>query len=621
MDKGIALIGFTILLLNISWCSASGRSVTNHSFALPDAVVKHIELDLTVDFDRHVLDGSARIYFNNITGTDSLCLDTRGLDIRRVTMGDDDVHTTYTLGDSVDQLGRPLIVAIDPDVRSVTVWYETSPAAEALQWLDPEQTAGKQKPFLYTQSESILARTWVPCQDNPGVRFTYRAKVRVPDGMMALMSANNPEAVNTKGVYEFFMPHPIPSYLLALGVGDLTFRPIGERCGVYADPAVADTAAWEFADTEKMIHAAEELYGPYRWGRYDILVLPPSFPFEGMENPELTFATPTLLAGDRSLVSVIAHELAHSWSGNLVTNATWDDFWLNEGFTVYFERRIIEELYGKQYAQMLSVLGYQDLMRTFGEMGVDSADTRLKLSLEGRNPDDAASKVAYEKGYLFLRTIEDAVGRTAWDTFLKGYFTKFAFQSMTTEKFLSYLDAGLLNNNEAAKREIDIRQWVYATGLPGNVVVPRSVLLEKVDIQLQQWVAGSPAKDLATGTWGTQEWLHFLKGLPDSLSQKSMKQLDDAFGFTHSGNAQIRYEWFLRVVHNDYTPSYPALEDFLMHIGRRLLIKLVYAELAGTPGGRQWALRVYAKARPGYHSVTRHTLDKILQWDMEDSTK
>src|SRR4029078_6772940 len=244
----------------------------------------------------------------------------------------------------------------------------------------------------------------------------------------------NPTGKNPDGVYRFSMPQAIPSYLLALAVGDLAFRPLGPKSGVYPQPGVVERAAWERADTPKMIAAAEKLYGPYRWGRYDILILPASYPYGGMENPRLTFAPPTVLAGDRSLVSLVAHELAHSWSGNLVTNATWNDFWLNEGFTTYIESRIMEELRGKNYADMLRLLGRQDLEEAVKAAGPHSPDTRLHIDLTGRDPDAGTGDVAYEKGAAFLQTVESVVGRERLDKFLREYFDHFQFQPLSSDR-------------------------------------------------------------------------------------------------------------------------------------------------------------------------------------------
>ncbi len=409
----------------------------HHSFARPeDAVVKHLELDLKVDFDRKMLSGNATLTIENITGTDELLLDTRDLQIESIVL-DDNEATTFSIDEAVKYLGNKLSVKIKPGTKTVVINYSTSPEAAALQWLEPSQTAGGKHPFLFTQSQAILARTWIPLQDSPGIKFTYDAKITVPAGLMALMSAENDTAKSADGIYTFRMPQPVSSYLMALAVGDLEFVSYDHRSGVFAEPSLIKKAAWEFEDLPKMIASAEELYGPYEWGRYDILVLPPSFPFGGMENPRITFATPTIIAGDRSLVALIAHELAHSWSGNLVTNATWNDFWLNEGFTVYFETRIMEKIYGKEYADMLSLLSLGELKETIAQMGDTSRESHLFADLDGKDPDEGVSDIAYEKGRFFLNTIEAAVGQDAWDAFLKKYFSEYAFKSMDTKSFLA----------------------------------------------------------------------------------------------------------------------------------------------------------------------------------------
>jgi leukotriene-A4 hydrolase len=585
-----------------------------HSFARPDEVaVDHLVLDLTVDFGQRRLTGRASLRLNNKTGADRVVLDTRDLEIRRVTLDDGKTEARYKLGDEVKLLGRPLEVEIAPNTKWVNIDYATKPAAAALQWLTPEQ-AGSSYPFLYTQSESILARTWVPCQDTPGVRMTYEATIRAPRELMALMSAENPTQKSADGVYRFKMPQRIPSYLLALAVGDLELRPLGSRSGIYALPGVAERAAWELADTPKMIDAAEKLYGPYKWGRYDILVLPASYPYGGMENPRLTFATPTILAGDRSLVSLVAHELAHSWSGNLVTNATWNDFWLNEGFTVYFEGRIMEAVYGRPYFDMLAVLGRQDLEDTLKELGADSPDTRLHLDIAGRDPDEVTSDVAYEKGALFLRMLEQSVGRDKFDRFLRTYFDTFAFQSMDTARFAQYLKQQLLGGDEALAQRLQIDAWLYKPGLPSNAPQPHSDAFVAVDQAVQVFTAGTPAAQLATAGWTTHHWLHFLHELPEKLDAQRMADLDATFHFSGSGNSEILSAWLLKVVDSRYEPAYPVLERFLTTVGRRKYLTPLYTEMAKTPAGAEMALRIYEKARPGYHSVSQGAVDQILGW-------
>ncbi|MEO6832050.1 MAG: M1 family aminopeptidase/hydrolase, partial [Chitinophagaceae bacterium] len=326
--------------------STSARDTYTQSNA--DSIdFQHLHLDISVSFDKKQIAGMAEWTIQNKTAAKEMHLDSYALSVDSVLV--DGQKGTFSFGEKVPFLGKQLRIPIKPETKDVKIFYASSDSASALQWLSPAQTMTKKKPFLYTQSESIYARSWVPCPDGPGIRFTYDARVTVPKGLMALMSAENPQKVSDSGIYHFKMKNPIPAYLLALAVGDIEFRPIDARTGVYAEPAMIDKARWELADVGKMVTTAESLYGPYRWGRYDVLILPPGFPIGGMENPRLTFATPTIIAGDRSLVNLIAHELAHNWSGNLVTNATWNDIWMNEGFTVYLERRISEAMLGKTY--------------------------------------------------------------------------------------------------------------------------------------------------------------------------------------------------------------------------------------------------------------------------------
>ena len=585
-----------------------------HSFAQPaEAVAKHLDLDIEVNFDQKTISGTASYLIDNLTGTDKIIFDSRGLQIDKVYLGDEMAETTFQLGESNSYLGQPLTVNIKPDTRKVTIKYTTSPDAAALQWLSPQQTAGKKYPFLFTQSQAILARTWIPIQDSPGIRITYNAKVKVPKELLAVMSAENPVEKNSTGEYTFEMKQPIPSYLMALSVGDLVFEKVGPQTGIYAEPATIKAAAYEFAEMDKMLVAAEKIYGKYRWDRYDLLVLPPSFPFGGMENPRLTFVTPTVLAKDRSLTSLIAHELAHSWSGNLVTNATWNDFWLNEGFTVYFERRIMEELYGKEYAAMLNVLGYQDLEHTIADKGADSEDTHLKLDLEGRDPDEGLTDIAYEKGNFFLQNIEKAVGRERFDKFVNDYFNTFAFQSTDTDKFLNFLRSELIKGDEELAEKINIEGWVYSPGLPAGFVKPTSTRFAKVEEAFNAWKGGKPAAQLNTKDWSSHEWLHFIRMLPANMSQQQMAELDKAFNFTNSGNSEVLAAWFIHAINNNYTTADKALETFLTNVGRRKFLVPIYKALNATPEGKKKALAIYAKARPNYHAVSTVTLDELLK--------
>ena len=585
-----------------------------HSFAKPEkAIVKHLELDLNVDFSTQIISGKASWTIENISGGTEIVFDSRQLQIQKITLGTDETETTFTLGDEVKYLGQSLHVKIDPSTTRVTIYYSASKDAAAIQWLNPQQTAGKKYPFLFTQSQAILARTWIPCQDSPGIRFTYTAKISVPKDLLAVMSAENPQAKNAEGKYSFKQPNPIPSYLMALAIGDLEFKSIDGRTGVYAEPVTLSKAVYEFADMGKMVHSAEKIYGPYKWGRYDVIVLPPSFPFGGMENPMLTFLTPTLIAGDRSLVSVIAHELAHSWSGNLVTNSTWNDFWLNEGFTTYFERRIVEDVYGKDEAGMQELLGFGGLQELIKEMGETNPDTKLKGNYEGRDPDEGVSEIAYEKGYSFLRTIEDAVGRQKFDIFLNEYFNAHAFRSVSSEVFLDDLETKLLKGDKVLKDKIDPNLWVYQPGLPSNSPAVGSVKFKVLDSLLVKWAALSNADVLKSAKLSSNESLYLISHLPENTTIDQMKVLDQVFKFTSSGNAEIQSSWYVLSIKKGYQPANKNIEAFLTTVGRRKFLMPLYKELVKTPEGKKWAKKIYVNARPNYHSVAYNTIDELLK--------
>lgn len=609
-----------------------------HSYANPSAVrVRHVDLDWDVLFDQKILKGTATLTIERSSQTEPLILDTRDLKIDRVeTSVNEREYTpaTFTVGTSDKILGAPLTIPLPAGATRVRIHYSTSPGASGLQWLEPAQTAGKKDPFMFTQSQAIHARSWIPLQDTPAVRVTYNARVRTPRNLLAVMSAENDARTPRDGDYSFRMRQPIPSYLIALAVGDLRFRSIGPRTGVYAEPQVIDGAARELSDTEKMVVATERLYGPYRWGRYDILVLPPSFPYGGMENPRVTFATPTILAGDKSLVSLVAHELAHSWSGNLVTNATWRDFWLNEGFTVYLERRIQEAVYGRPRAQMEAALGLRDLQDEIATL--EDRDEILHIDLAGRDPDEGTTDVPYEKGALFLLHLEQTFGRARFDQFLRSYFNHFAFQSITTDHFLAYLKLHLLDKDPALTARVPIDEWISRPGLPSTAPKPTSPAFAQVEEQAKRWLQNEiRVAQIPLARWTTQERLHFLKFVQSALEPPTssggpadtsatqlsqserlrlMGELDRTFKLTRSGNSEIAFQWLMMSIQNKYLPAYPRLEEFLLSVGRRKFIRPLYQELAKTPEGRERALEIYRRARPTYHPIAVTSIDQDLKW-------
>ena len=421
-------------------------------------VTDHLALDLVVDFESRQLSGKARLDLRRLDpDATEVILDTRDLSITSVfafSSANSPLPAAYRFGDADTVMGTPLVIQLpesmaSADAVSVEIAYATSPQSTALQWLPPELTAGGDHPMMFSQSQAIHARSWVPLQDTPAVRMTYEATITTAENLLAVMSANNDPLAPRDGSYFFTMPQPIPSYLLAIAVGNIYFAPIGAQTGVYAEPELLEASVYEFADTQDMLEQAEQLFGPYEWGRYDLLVLPPSFPYGGMENPRLSFITPSLLAGDRSLVAVIAHELAHSWSGNLVTNATWRDGWLNEGMTSYLESRLMEVIYDKDRADEERVISYEELLLDFENVPLPMQ--ALAPRLDDGDPDDFQGTIHYYKGQLFLQYLENAFGRETFDEFLFGYFKHFAFKTITTERFLDYLETNLLSSERMRK--------------------------------------------------------------------------------------------------------------------------------------------------------------------------
>ena len=602
------------------------KVVDEHSYAQPDKVrTTDIALDLAVDFAKKVISGTATLSLDWADKTTTqLVLDTRDLTIDKVE-GQDAAGAwqplKFALAPADKVLGSKLTIETPDRPAKVRVTYASSPQASGLQWLDASMTQGKKQPFMFSQSQQIHARSWVPLQDTPQVRFTYSAHVTAPKDAMVLMSADNDPKAVRDGDYTFHMPQKIPSYLLAIAAGDLVFKPISERSGVWAEPAMSPKATHEFEDTEKMIKTAESLYGPYRWDRYDLLVLPPSFPYGGMENPRLTFATPTVIVGDKSLVSLVAHELAHSWSGNLVTFATDKDQWLNEGVTTYVQSRITEALYGLDAKDMENAIDRHELAEEYKTL-----DPKLqKLALKPGDlpdPDDSSSATVYTKGAWFMQYLEQKFGRETFDAWLRSYFDHFQFQSITSTQFRDYLKSNLIDKVPGKVSMDEVDAWLYQPGVPADAPKVDSKKFDAVDGALKAWQDSGTLPDAAlTAKYSTQEWVHFLEGLPETLPADKLKQLDGAYHFTGTPNGEIAMRWYPLTVRSGYTQARPEIAKFLGTVGRRKLIIPTYKELVKSADGLAFAKQVFAKAKPGYHPITTGTVqDLIAKADAAGST-
>ncbi|MBP6624292.1 MAG: M1 family metallopeptidase [Chitinophagaceae bacterium] len=564
-----------------------------------------------VDFEKKEISGTAIWSFKNLSKAKNIIFDTYDLTIEKVLV--DNKEVKYSLSKLDEVYGSGLLIPIHENDSVVIIQYHTGAKATALQWLAPSQTAGKKLPYLFTQCESIYARSLVPCQDVPAIRISYEADAEVPVGMMAVMSAENPTVQNKEGKYHFNMDIPIPTYLIALAVGDISYQPIDSRSGVYTETCMLQETAKELSDIPNMMKAAEELGGPYKWGKYDVLVAPPSFPIGGMENPKLTFATPTIIAGDKSLVSLIAHEMAHSWSGNLVTNATWDDIWLNEGFTTYFERRIMEKISGKSYNDMLWELGYQDLQSDLKDLGNDHPDTRLRIELQGRHPEEAFTNIPYEKGAVFLRMLEENVGREKFDPFINTYFQSHAFIPMTTKACLDFMDQTLFKDDTSLKATLKINEWVYEPGLPDNCPHTFPERFKQVNEAVSKFENGGKANEIQTKNWSTHEWLQMLRKLSHPLLVEKMKDLDQQFKFTGIGNCEIADEWYKLAINSNYEAAYPAMEVFLSKVGRKKFLEPLYSAMMNTDKGKLMAKSIFEKSKENYHPQTASKINKLIQ--------
>lgn len=583
------------------------------SFANTDQfVTSHIKLNLTVDFDLKQLSGLVTLNMHRLDPTARhIILDTRDLHIEGVLIGGPGgagSEASFEYTQRHPELGQALKITLPVGLEEqqellVKIHYRTDPGASALQWLPKELTAGGKHPFMFSQSQSIHARSWVPLQDTPSVRITYEATIHAPDNLLAVMSADNDPVTPRNGEYHFNMPQAIPSYLLAIAVGNIYFAPIGEDTGIYAEPEVLDAATFEFASTQQMLDTAESIYGPYQWGRYDLLILPPSFPFGGMENPRLSFITPSVLAGDQSLVSLIAHELAHSWSGNLVSNMTWRDIWLNEGVTSYLEARLMEVLYGKDRADEERVLSYRELLQGLEEVSPPMQALAPVTKLD--DPDESQGSIHYQKGQLFLQHMENIFGRDVFDPFLAAYFKNFEFQSISSEQFLDYLDQNLLTQYPGKFSRSQAEEWLYQPGLPTDTPVPFSETLDQAERMAASWAAGEvPVGNIPLANWSPQATVHFINNLPIDLTQAQLIELDDGFGFSQTRNAEIGRAWFIQVASRRFLPAYEAMEAFLNRYGRSRLIYPVYMALVKNGEDAELAHEIFAAARENYHPLT-----------------
>ncbi|HEX5063651.1 MAG TPA: M1 family metallopeptidase [Kofleriaceae bacterium] len=567
------------------------------------AQTESFALTARIDFATQVIAAEVVLTFR-APASGRLDLDTRDLAIERIQDASGN-PLTFQLHEADPFLGARLAIELAAPTPAIRIRYRTSPSASALQWLAPAQTSGGKQPFLFSQCQAIHARSVIPMQDTPRLRVRYTAELVVPRTLHAVMAAadRGREEAGELATHRFEMPQPIPPYLFAFAVGDLVSRDLSPRCRVWAEPAVIEAAAYEFAEVDGMMTAAEALFGPYDWERFDILTMPPSFPYGGMENPRLTFITPTIIAGDRSLVSVVGHELAHSWTGNLVTNANAEHFWLNEGFTTYAERRIVEATEGADMAALQAALGRRELDESLERFAKRPELTKLRTHLDGVDPDDAYSLVPYEKGYLLLCAIEAVVGRDKFARWLRSYLDTFRFAAITTDDFIRHIDAGLPGALAAANAEA----WLDGPGLPDWVPPFRSSRLDAVEA-----LTGSVPTPAQCAGWSPIEWALYLENVPRPASEQTCRALDEQHRLTASRNYDVLVPWLTLALKSGYAPVLPRVEEVLGAVGRMKYLRPLFTALAADPRTRETATTIFAKVGASYHPIARQMVESIL---------
>lgn len=602
------------------------EALDEFTYARPtEARVTHVALDLDLDFEGRRVEGTATLDVDAAEGVSEIVLDSDGLIIGGVTDGNGNA-LDYTIGESDPDKGEPITVTLGeltgPALQQIVISYASGPDAEALQWLDPEQTAGGEHPFVFSQGQAILNRSWIPTQDSPGIRQTWEARITAPKPLNVVMSGisrGDPEDVGeTRRAFEYTMENSVPPYLIALAAGNIEFAELGPRSGVWAEPEIIEEAAAELVDTEAMIDAAEEIYGTYRWGRYDMIVLPPAFPYGGMENPVMTFLTPTFIAGDRSNTGLIAHELAHSWSGNLVTYSSWRDGWLNEGVTSYFESRISEAVFGERRANQEYALSYGALVEAVEENGADNPNTAMRTPAE-ISPFDTVGEAIYDKGTVFLRTMETIIGRERFDEFMRGWFDRHAFQPATSEMFLSELREYVVDGEEELEEALMLDEWVYGTGLPDNAVAPDPAAFAEVDGAVAAYAEdGTLPSAEEWAAWTGAEQQRFLRELPEDMSAEQLAALNEQLSLSQTGNNEVLFLWLEAALRNEYQPAVPQAEAFLAEVGRNKFVAPLFTALWETGSwGQPIATRIYDETRGRYHSMTRGNVDAIVGYSVD----
>lgn len=595
---------------------------------------KHTTANFEIDFDAKHLKGDVTLSLERLARSESsITLDTSYLDVSSVKVQGEEAKFELT-SSRQGPYGSPLKIIVSEKHQGpqfdVNISVKTTKDCTALQWMTPAQTSNKKHPYMFSQCQAIHARSLFPCQDTPDVKSTYTFNIRsslpvlasgLPTG--ARDFKHGQEGKPGTLLYTFNQPIPMASYLFALASGDLASASIGPRSSVWTGPEELTACQWEFAaDTEKYIQTAESIVSPYAWTQYNILVLPPSFPYGGMENPIFTFATPTVVSGDRQNVDVIAHELSHSWSGNLVSNASWEHFWLNEGWTTYLERRLQAAIHGGfQHRDFSAIIGWKALTDSINQFGTDHEFTKLIPNLKGQDPDDAFSSIPYEKGFTFLLHLEKLLGLEKWDAFIPHYFKTYSRKSVDSYEFKSTLLAFFATDATATEKlnSLEWDSWFYSPGFPPKPDFDTSLVDECYDLAAK-WTAAVHAPRSFTPHpadvegWTANQLLVFLETLQTAsplLTPQLVQSLGAAYSLRSSRNVEVLSRYYVLGLKAGDEVVYQPAAELLSRVGRMKFVRPLFKGLLRRDAGL--ARRTVEANREFYHPICWGMIEKILK--------
>ncbi|OAL03456.1 leukotriene A-4 hydrolase [Phaeosphaeriaceae sp. SRC1lsM3a] len=602
-------------------------------------VTRHTSVDFEIDFEKKRLVGSVVLKLESLVDEKvDVVLDSSFLDVSEAKV--DGQKAEFKIGDRVDAYGSPLTVTLPkaiPKGKTVEIEFAvaTTDKCTALQWMTPAQTSNKKHPYMFSQCQAIHSRSVFPCQDTPDVKSTFSFALRSPLPVLAsglptgATDYQPPKKDGESGTlkYTFEQPVAITSYLFAVASGDVACAAIGPRSTVWSGPEeLLDCQRELEGEIEPFMKAVESIVKPtYQWTQYNVLILPPSFPYGGMENPVWTYATPSIISGDKQNIDVIAHELSHSWSGNLVSAASWEHFWLNEGWTTYLERRIQAAIHGEEHRHFSAIIGWKALEESIERYGKDHEYTKLVIDLKGQDPDDAFSSIPYEKGFHALYQFELLLGKDKWDTFIPHYFETFKFKSIDSYDFKSCLIDFFAKDSEANKKlaEFDWDKLFYAPGYPPKPEFDQTMVKSCYELadKWEKLTTKNSSSDFKPHSSDVSGWvsnqsvvfLERIQGFADKLTSEQIHLLGHTYGYVDTQNIEVLSRYLSAGLMAKAKETYQPSADLVGRIGRMKFVRPMYRLLA--LADRDLAVKTFEKNRDFYHPICRQMVEKDLLGD------